>query len=113
MKIEVEDWNFRNEKSARRMVAVDLFLGNGQRAVLEILPLYNPCSPEAQVPEVVVRCEMPGEKINQTSERRRWLSRAPDKSCEWSSVELTDTLVRQINEKLEGLLAEPQEAVAA
>ncbi|MEW6304592.1 MAG: hypothetical protein AB1705_14045, partial [Verrucomicrobiota bacterium] len=107
-----DDWSFRTEVDERKQVSVDLYLNNGQRAILEIHPLLNPYSGGEQVPEVIVRCEMSGERPDHPSETRRWLSRAPDKSCEWSSVELSESLVRQINARLASAQAAPP-AVAA
>ena len=101
MKLSVDDWKFITPTTLGCVVAVDLFLDNGQLARLEVFPLFYAHATGEQIPEIIVYCEMPGEKLNQQTEVKRWISRPLDKSCPWSSVELTPTLIRQINETLD------------
>jgi hypothetical protein len=100
MRIVVDDWMFRSQPDNGSVVTVDLFLDNGQRALLEVHPLANPNSPGEQIPEVVVKAELPGELPDQPEGVCRWIARAPHRFCEWSKVELSETLIRQINERL-------------
>ena len=99
MIINVDDWRFRSEADKGCALAVELFLTNGQLARLEVFPLVNPNSVDDQIPELVVVGEAPGEKLHE-SPPRRWITRAPDRQSEWSQVELSETLIRQINDKL-------------
>ena len=99
MIINVDDWRFKSEAENGCAVAVELFLTNGQLARLEVFPLLNPNSSDDQIPELVVLGEAPGEKL-QNSPTRRWITRAPHRQSEWSQVELSETLIRQINAKL-------------
>src|ERR1043166_154920 len=98
MKITTDDWHIRSFDSD--MLVFDLFLGNGQHAVLEVCPMKNPSVPNGQVPEMVVFCEFPGEKLAEGSCVARWAARPPDKTCAWSHVEIAPALVQQIREKL-------------
>lgn len=100
MKLNADDWHFIAPPDDGSVVAVDLFLDNGQHARLMVYPLINPYCQGDQVPEIVVVCEMPGEKLQSEHHTKRWITRAPDKSCEWSTVELSGTLIRQLNDKL-------------
>jgi hypothetical protein len=100
MRIIVDDWHFVPPPDDGSVVAVDLFLDNGQHARLEVIPLINPYSEAEQIPELVVKCEMPGEKLHMETPTRRWITRPPDRCCEWSHVELSPTLIRQINDRL-------------
>ena len=99
MIINVDDWRFKPEADNGCAVAVDLFLTNGQLARLEVFPLVNPNSMDDQIPELVVLGEAPGEKLH-ASPPRRWITRAPHRQSEWSQVELSETLIQQINERL-------------
>lgn len=101
MKLSADDWKFITPTTLGCVVAVDLFLDNGQHARLEVFPLFYAHATGEQIPEIIVYCEMPGEKLHQQTEVKRWISRPLDKSCPWSSVELTPTLIRQINETLD------------
>ncbi len=101
MKLNADDWKFITPTTLGCVVAVDLFLDNGQHARLEVFPLFYSHATGEQIPEIIVYCEMPGEKLHQQPETKRWISRPLDKSCPWSSVELTPTLIRQINETLD------------
>ncbi len=99
MIINVDDWRFKPELDNGCAVAVELFLTNGQLARLEVFPLVNPNAEGDQIPELVVLGEAPGEKLHE-SPPRRWITRAPHRQSEWSQVELSETLIRQINDKL-------------
>lgn len=99
MIINVDDWRFTPEADNGCAVAVELFLTNGQLARLEVFPLVNPHSADDQLPELVVLGEAPGEKLH-ASPPRRWITRAPHRQSEWSQVELSETLIQQINDKL-------------
>ena len=100
MKLNVDDWHFTTTPNPNSVVAVDLYLDNGQHARLEVIPLINPYVEADQIPEIIIYCEMPGEKLLEEPEPRRWITRPADRSCEWSSVELSPTLIRQINDRL-------------
>ena len=98
MTINVDDWSFRAQPNNGCAVAVELFLTNGQRARLEVFPLVNLNSTDDQIPELVVSGEEPGEEFQNSP--RRWITRPPHRQSEWSKVELSGALIRQINEKL-------------
>ena len=99
MIINVDDWRFKPETDNGCAVAVELFLTNGQLARLEVFPLVNPNTEGDQIPELVILGEAPGEKLDEAPPRR-WITRAPHRQSEWSQVELSETLIRQINDKL-------------
>lgn len=101
MRLSVDDWQFLAPTTSGSVLAVDLFLDNGQQARMEVFPLFYPDPTGEQIPEIIVSCEMPGERRGQRSEIKRWISRPPDKSCAWSQVQLTPALIRQMNEMLE------------
>ena len=98
MKISADDWHFRPSENDRFLI--DLFLSNGQHAMLEVCPMNNPNTPNGQVPELVVFCEFPGEKLAESNCVARWISRPPDRSCPWSNVQLPPALLQQIRQKL-------------
>lgn len=98
--LQADDWKFITPTTPGGAVAVELFLNNGQYARLEVFPLVDANGSVDQVPEIVVSCEMPGERLNLPPETKRWISRPPDKDCPWSRVELSPTLIRQINDML-------------
>jgi hypothetical protein len=98
MKIHVDDWQFRPIEN--EVVAVELFLDNGQRAVLEVFPLIYSRTAAAAGCEMVVWCEVPGELLDGGTCKARWIHRAPDASCVWSKVELPPALLEQIDEHL-------------
>jgi len=102
--LTVNDWKFVAPSTAGSAIAVDLFLDNGQHSRLEVFPMFYPHGAGEHIPEVIVYCERSGEKLNRQQEFKRWLSRPPDKDCPWSQVELSPTLVRQLNERLVGTL---------
>lgn len=98
MKTQVDDWQFRATEN--ETVAVELFLDNGQRAVLEVLPLIYSRTGAAAGCEMIVWCELPGELVDDGTCKARWVTRAPDTSCAWSHVELPPALLEQIDEHL-------------
>lgn len=98
--LNVEDWRFVAPATLGSAVAVDLFLDNGQHSRLEVFPLFYPQGAGEQIPEIIVYCEQPGEKMNRHQEFKRWISRPPEKDCPWSQVELSPALIRQLNEML-------------
>jgi hypothetical protein len=98
MKITADDWHFR--PSSDGMLVVDVFLSNGQHAVLEVCPMHKRDVPNGDVPEMIVFCEFPGEKLTDGNCAARWIARPPSKSCPWSSVGLPPALAQQVREKL-------------
>lgn len=98
MRIEADDWHFR--ASDNGMLVVDLFLSNGQHAILEVSPMMNPHVPNGQIPEMVVFCEFPGEKPNENSCVARWVTRPPERTCPWSNVQISPALAQQIRQRL-------------
>ncbi len=109
MRITADDWRFRSFEGD--MLVYDLFLSNAQHALLEVCPMKNSSLPNGQVPELVVFCEMPGEKINEHNCVARWVSRPPDRTCQWSNVQIPPALMQQIRQKL-GYSAVPAMAAA-
>ena len=103
MKYDVDDWHFRPTES--NVVAAELYLDNGQKAILEVLPLSYTQTGASAGNEIIVWCELPGEKADEGTCAARWVSRPPDKQCPWSRVELPPVLIEQINERL---VADPQ-----
>jgi hypothetical protein len=98
MKISVDDWHFR-ERNADPLV-IDVFLDNGQHALLEVNSMKNPGIANGEIPEMIVFCELPGEKISQENCPARWVARPPDRSCPWSNVQIPMALMEQIKGKI-------------
>jgi hypothetical protein len=98
MKTQVDDWQFR--PADNDMLAVELFLKNGHRAILEVLPMLYSRRNAAAGCEMIVWCEVPGEQLDDGTCKARWVSRAPDPTCPWSHVELPPALIGQIEERL-------------
>lgn len=98
MKISADDWHFKSFEND--LLVVDVFLSNAQHAILEVSPMKNPAAPNGQIPEMVVFCEFPGEKVVDHTCVARWITRPPDKSCPWSNVQLPPSLLQQIRERL-------------
>jgi hypothetical protein len=98
MKICVDDWHFRD--AVDDTLVLDAFLDNGQHALLEINPMKNPAVVNGEIPEVIVFCELPGERISAQNCPARWIHRPPDRSCPWSSVQVPMALSQQIKAKL-------------
>ena len=101
MKIGVDDWHFKY--SENDTLLLDLFLDNGQHALLEVNPMKNPQVVNGEIPEMIVFCELPGEKVAEQNCPARWISRPPGKSCAWSNVEVPLALTQQIKDRM-GLL---------
>jgi hypothetical protein len=101
MKIGVDDWHFKY--SENETLLLDVFLDNGQHALLEVNPMKNPHVVNGEIPEMIVFCELPGEKVAEQNCLARWISRPPDKSCPWSNVQPPLALMQQIKDRL-GLL---------
>src|SRR5690349_9400290 len=98
MKISADDWHFRSFENDT--LVLDIFLSNAQHALLEVCPMKNPDAPNGQVPEMVVFCEFPGEKLAESNCVGRWITRPPDRTCPWSNVQIPPALMQQIREKL-------------
>jgi hypothetical protein len=98
MKILIDDWHYRSTEND--MLVYDVFLSNGQHAVLEVNPMKNSSVPNGEVPEMIVFCEYPGEKVDQDNCTARWIARPPQKQCPWSNVEIPLALVHQIRDRL-------------
>ncbi len=98
MKTTVDDWHFRSPEA--EMLVLDVFLSNGQHALLEVLPMKNPAAPNGQIPELVVFGELPGEKLTGQVCPGRWAARPPDRNCAWSAVQIPSALMQQIRERL-------------
>ena len=101
MKYQVDDWHFRIAEN--NVVAVELFLDNGQKAILEVLPLTYEHTRSPAGHEMIVWCELPGELLDEGTCQARWISRPPDSTCPWSRVELPPGLSGQINEHVAAL----------
>ena len=110
MKTQVDDWQFRPTENLT--IAVELFLDNGQRAILEVLPMIYSRTNSAAGCEMIVWCEVPGEVLDDGTCKARWITRAPDASCPWSAVEIPPALVEQIDERLVAT-GQPAEGSAA
>lgn len=99
MNYQVDDWQFRPAENDA--LAAELFLDNGQRAILEVLPLIYSRTNASAGCEMIVWCEMPGEHVEHGTCQARWINRPPDPSCPWSRVLLPEALVEQIQEHLD------------
>jgi hypothetical protein len=94
MKISVDDWHFRND--AADLIVLDVFLDNGQHAVMEVNVMKDRSVPNGDVPEIIVFCELPGERVAESGCTARWVSRPPSRECPWSGVQLPAALLDQI-----------------
>ena len=108
MRIQIENWDFTEPESEGCIVAAKLNLNNAQTCRLEIYPMIYANVGGEVIPEIVVLCELPGESLDSENPTRRWIARPPDESCEWSKVELSETFIRQINERIDAIFAEAQ-----
>ena len=52
MKIGVDDWHFKYCENDTLLL--DVFLDNGQHAMLEVNPMKNPQVPNGEIPEMIV-----------------------------------------------------------
>jgi len=111
MKTAIDDWRFKTADEG--ILLADVYLANGQHALLEVNPLVNPKVSAESVPEIIVFCEMPGERITGGCGPGRWISRPPNRSCPWSSVEIPPALEHQIRDRLAGMLNEAPAAATA
>ncbi len=98
MRISVDDWHFREAQA--EAVLLDVFLDNGQHAVLEINPMRNLTVVNGDVPEMIMFCEMPGERITEEGAPARWIARPPSRECPWSCVQVPVALMEQIKQRL-------------
>lgn len=98
MKICVDDWHFRDAQTG--MLVLDAYLDNGQHAVIEVNPMRNPEITNGDIPEIIVFCEMPGERVAEEGCPARWVSRPPSKECPWSGLQLPHALLEQIRGRL-------------
>jgi hypothetical protein len=98
MRISVDDWHFK--EAGPDMLLLDLFLDNGQHGLLEVNPMRTPNTVAADVPEMIVFCELPGEKIAEEGCPARWVARPPSRECPWSSVQIPLALMEQIKQRL-------------
>jgi len=105
MRIQIEDWKFIEPENEGCIVAADLDLDNACEARIEIYPMIYANVGGEVIPEIVVIAELPGESVNAGSPVKRWIARPPDESCEWSKVDLSETFIRQINEKIDAIFA--------
>jgi hypothetical protein len=98
MRISVDDWRFRD--SVDDTLVLDVFLDNGQHALLEVNPMKNPAVINGDIPEAIVFCELPGERISEQNCPARWIHRPPTPLCPWSKVEMPMALSQQIKARL-------------
>ncbi len=98
MKINIDDWHFRD--SERDTLLVDAYLNNGQHVILEVNPMRKTHVPNGEIPEMIVFCELPGEKLAEGTCPARWIARPPDRSCAWSNVQMPMALTQQIKDRL-------------
>lgn len=107
MRLVAEDWLFTQPHVHGSVLAVDLYLNNGQHARLEVVPWLDFVSGQPdQFPEIIIVAESSGEDLHAQGAHQRWLSRPPRRHCEWSKVELNDILVAQINERLSSAISQ-------
>jgi hypothetical protein len=98
MKIGIDDWHF--QEAPGDMLVLDLFLDNGQHAVMEVNPMKNRTVANGDVPEIIVFCELPGEKLSEQGCPARWVSRPPSRECSWSGVQMPAALMEQLRVRL-------------
>jgi hypothetical protein len=98
MKISVDDWHFRDR--TEDPLVLDVFLDNGQHALLEVNSMKNPAVVNGDIPEMIVFCELPGERISEEDCPARWITRPPNRSCPWSNVQVPMALMEQIKGKM-------------
>jgi hypothetical protein len=98
MKISVDDWHFRTAEGDS--LVLDLFLDNGQHALVEVNPMRNLHLVNGEVPEIIIFGEFPGESLQEASPPARWIARPPAQQCPWSHVQLPPVLFQQIQQHL-------------
>lgn len=104
MKITIDDWHFRPGQD--ETLLVDLFLGNGQHALLGVNPMRNRNAVNGDIPELIVFGELPGEKLTEGSYIARWITRPPERTCPWSNLQLPPALFQQIKDRTAASLAQ-------
>ena len=105
MNIGVDDWHFRAAESDS--LVVDVFLNNGQHALMEVNPMRNPHLVNGEIPEMILFGECPGETLHEASPPARWIARPPSPQCQWSRVQLPPVLCQQIQQHLARLAGAP------
>jgi hypothetical protein len=105
MIIQVDKWRLLPEPDQGCSLTYEVQLENAQLARLNVVALINPFHPGPPAPEIFITCEMPGERPNQGDLIRRWIARPPHSGCEWSHVELTDKLTKEIHDLLSPTVA--------
>src|SRR5262245_45224694 len=103
MKIGVDDWHFRDPVGDT--LVLDAFLDNGQHGVIEVNSMKNPQVVNGEIPEIIVFCELPGEKLAEGTCPARWVARPPNRTCPWSNVQIPMALMQQIKDRLSGVAA--------
>src|ERR671925_1857776 len=103
MKISVDDWHFKHSET--ETLVLDLFLDNGQHAMLEVNPMKSTQVVNGEIPEMIVFCELPGEKLADGTCPARWIARPPNRNCAWSNVQVPMALMQQIKDRLSGVPA--------
>src|SRR5262245_10764092 len=98
MKINVDDWHFR--ESEAETILLDAYLDNGQHAMIEVNPMRSARVVNGEIPEIIVFCELPGEKLSEDNCPARWAARPPDRTCIWSSVQMPMALLQQLKDRL-------------
>src|SRR3981081_3864404 len=98
MKISVDDWHFKC--SENETLLMDLFLNNGQHALLEVNPMKDSHVINGEIPEMIVFCELPGERVAEQGCPSRWISRPPSRECPWSNVQVPLALMQQIKDRM-------------
>src|SRR5947208_14867097 len=98
MKIGVDDWHFKFSES--ETLLLDVYLDNGQHALLEVNAMKNLHVCNGEVPEMIVFCELPGEKVAEQNCTARLILRPPDKGCSWRNVQMPLAVMQQIKDQL-------------
>ena len=99
MKLNVDDWHFR--ESEQGALVLDVFLDNGQHALMEVNPMWNPETVNGEIPEMIVFGELPGERFTDGGGNCRWVYRPPMRTCPWSNVQIPMALMEQIKARLQ------------
>ncbi len=107
MRIGIDDWHFK--EASADLLLLDVFLDNGQHGVMEVNPMKNPAVTNGTIPEMILFCEMPGEKITEEACPARWIARPPSRECPWSNVQVPMALLQQIRDRLG--IAQPLQTV--
>jgi hypothetical protein len=105
MIIQIDKWHLLAEPDAGCSLTYEVQLANAQLARMNVVALINPFLAGPPVPEIYIYCEMPGERLTQGEPVRRWITRPPNSACEWSHVELSDKLTKEIHALLSSTVA--------